>query len=375
MKVLLVDLWGREGMLHYVSQLANAIDNLPDMQVELLLPAHAATELVSPSIFIHRVPVPYKLSVTSLLLLPVTILTLAWYTIRNIRCAFDIVHLNNVHPFYFVLLPLLKRQLLVCTLHDVTPHIGTDNTLRKRLEIRYVVGKVRHLFVHGENLIRDAINRFPALTSKQITAVPHGDYSFLSRLNVDASSILDDIPDSHAIIIFFGRIREYKGLGVLLKAWATVSCKYESSTLVIAGDGELESYLDSLATLQRVKVINRYVEDHEIAALFNRATIAVLPYLEASQSGVIYCASAFNVPVIASNVGAIPDIIHHEITGLLVEPANAAQLESAILRILTEPELAKRLGTSLANKTLRDASWSDIAIVTGKTYNSLIKAK
>lgn len=134
-------------------------------------------------------------------------------------------------------------------------------------------------------------------------------------------------------ILFFGLIRAYKGLDVLIDAFAMLD---ETFQLVIAGENytkssmqEMLSHLDS-SSLSRVMVKEGFIPDHEVGSIFEASDVVVLPYKRASQSGVTAIAMNYGLPVVASNVGGLSDYISDGKTGSLVPPNDPKAIAKAI---------------------------------------------
>lgn len=139
-------------------------------------------------------------------------------------------------------------------------------------------------------------------------------------------------------ILFFGIIRDYKGLDVLIEAMNGLSDEYH---LIIAGEvyGSFQSYqdqIDALGLSNRISLFNHYISDDMVPNFFCAADICVLPYKSATQSGVTAIAFHFEVPVIATDVGGLKETIVHEETGLIVEKPNSDLLRNAINRYFDE---------------------------------------
>ena len=162
-------------------------------------------------------------------------------------------------------------------------------------------------------------------------------------------------------LLFFGRIVLYKGLDVLLQAYADVR-QTHTARLVIAGEGDLRLYQKALHTLPDVKVINHWIPEDEIEELFLKSDLLVLPYIGASQSGVIPIAAALGLPVIASCTGGIPEQIEDGKSGWLVQPASKDALAAAIVEALDNPALARQRGEALRTRYESQLfSWEQIA--------------
>lgn len=131
-------------------------------------------------------------------------------------------------------------------------------------------------------------------------------------------------------LLFFGFIRPYKGLEVLLQAMAKLQDM--DVHLTVAGEcwGDPTNILKLAEAGGKTETLLRYLDDKQTASLFQRADVVVLPYLSATGSGVIPLAYHYNKPVIATRVGGLPDVVLHGETGWLVEPGNIEALADAI---------------------------------------------
>jgi len=153
-----------------------------------------------------------------------------------------------------------------------------------------------------------------------------------------------------ATILFFGMVRPYKGLDVLLQAMQTVVSKVQCK-LIIAGEfyEPVDKYTEMVSRLGLepfVELEDRYVPNEQIAALLDRADVLVLPYHNATQSGVLRMAMSSGLPVIASEVGALADEVANDINGLLVKAGDPVALSAALIRYFKEglgPKFVKNM--------------------------------
>jgi glycosyltransferase involved in cell wall biosynthesis len=125
-------------------------------------------------------------------------------------------------------------------------------------------------------------------------------------------------------ILFVGRIRKYKGLKLLNAAWPLIS--HPQKSLTIAGKGRGISFYQS----DRIKIHNKWLTDREIEDLIDAHAVVVLPYLEASQSGVIPIATSRGVPVVVTPVGGLPSQIHDGVSGIVSKGLTETDLAIAI---------------------------------------------
>jgi glycosyltransferase involved in cell wall biosynthesis len=170
-------------------------------------------------------------------------------------------------------------------------------------------------------------------------------------------------------VLFFGRLRAYKGLEVLLQAVPEVAARIPDLRVVVAGEGSYPIVQQAAAEHpERYTVINRFIPAAEVASLFQRAGVVVLPYVEATQSGVVPLAYLFGRPVVATRVGSIPEVVDDGSTGYLVPPGDPGALASAMIRLLEDDERREAMGRAAAAKAERDLSWGAIAARTTAVY-------
>lgn len=144
-----------------------------------------------------------------------------------------------------------------------------------------------------------------------------------SQLNIDAKK---------KVILFFGFIRDYKGLDILLEATAQLSDDY---CVIVAGEvyGSFDKYQEQIYRLGiagKVKIFNHYISDSEVPNYFSASDVCILPYKSATQSGITSIAMHFEVPIIATNVGGLAELVLHEKTGLIVDQPDSELLADSI---------------------------------------------
>ncbi|MGB0389470.1 MAG: glycosyltransferase family 4 protein, partial [Ardenticatenaceae bacterium] len=137
-------------------------------------------------------------------------------------------------------------------------------------------------------------------------------------------------------LLFFGFVRPYKGVELLFEAMPQVLRALPQAHLTVAGEwwgaaGDPQQLL-SPEIEHAVTIINRYISNEEMATLFEKADVVVLPYRSATQSGVVQLAYGFGVPVITTTVGGLPEAVQHQQSGLLVPPNDPEALANAIIR-------------------------------------------
>ena len=161
-------------------------------------------------------------------------------------------------------------------------------------------------------------------------------------------------PARHTLL-FFGLIREYKGLDILLEAFRDLPENYQ---LVVAGEpyGSFDKYqaiIDSLPGKDRVRVFPDYIRDSEVKRYFSAADLAVLPYRSATQSGISSIACHFDVPMVVTDVGGLKDTIGARGTGIVAPEASAPAIRKEILRYFDNPSLRESCHAAILQEKKR----------------------
>lgn len=160
-------------------------------------------------------------------------------------------------------------------------------------------------------------------------------------------------------ILFFGLIRQYKGLDILLEAFAGLDDSYQ---LIIAGEpyGSFEPYqkiIDSIPGKDRIHIFPKYIKDSEVKDYFSAADVTVLPYRSATQSGISSVSYHFEVPMIVTDVGGLKSTIGDTGTGIVAEKAEPDCIRKEIERYFAEPATRQDCIERI-QKEKRRLSWS-----------------
>lgn len=149
------------------------------------------------------------------------------------------------------------------------------------------------------------------------------------------------LSDNNRVLLFFGYVRKYKGLDILIKAMPKVIAEYPETKLLIVGEfyDDPKPYLDlikSLALTDYIKVINRFVENEEVEKYYRISDLIVLPYRSATQSGILNVAYGFNKPALVTDVGGLSEFVKDGITGYIVKPDEPEEIYRGIKRFFLE---------------------------------------
>jgi glycosyltransferase involved in cell wall biosynthesis len=285
----------------------------------------------------------------------------------------DILHVQETNdPWYDATLLFNKMPPLVTTIHDVFRHPGDKDAVpASEYTRRIAFYKSQQLIVHA-NLLKDALVNEFKLPQSKVCVLPHGELGCMYQ----QLSTHENVVREPYTLLFYGRIWAYKGLKYLLEAMPLIAEKFPEIKLIIAGRGEeLNKYFAHGYDKKRYEILNHFIPEEEVAALFQRSTLVVLPYIEASQSGVASVAFSMGTPVIASEVGGLAEMIRHEQDGILVPPADASALANGIIRLLGDINLQNRLQAAGLQRCQEDLNWSNIAKQTVEIYEKAIYLK
>jgi glycosyltransferase involved in cell wall biosynthesis len=206
-----------------------------------------------------------------------------------------------------------------------------------------------------------------------VVVIPHGDEAALRR-GVPVTPVTHTSPT----VLFFGTWSPYKGVDVLLDSWPEVRRQVPDARLVLAGspaDGDLDAILTRVRSLPGVEARPGYVPSDQVAELFAAARVVAVPYLHASQSGVVHLAYTFGRPVVASAVGDIPAVVRDGGNGVLVPPGDPGALADGLVRLLTDSGLAQRCGRAGSSFLAANCSWDQVAIDVDRGLESASAAR
>ena len=356
MKVTIVNFYGKGGMLYYATALANAVSH--HCSTRLVLPEKPSGSYpgLNDNVELVQVRVPEDFSRKNLIRLPYYLAKFPSLVHEVLKGNPDIVHFTNEN-IWLTGLALFVSSRLVWTLHDPLPHSG--DSLRKKLAMKMLAKLSKKIFVHYRFNSEIAVQA--GIDPSKLVVIPHGDYNFYEKYKRSDTK-------TRRMILFWGRIRPYKGVGTLIECARLLPGDVE---IVIAGEGA-GIYESSVEGASQIKLIDRFLDEKEIAELCQECSVVVTPYIDASQSGIVPVAYAFSKPVVSTNVGALPEQVEDGVTGLLVPPAKPARLAEAIMKIVDDPVLAERMGKAGYRKSHTDMAWDSIADKVCLTYESVL---
>ncbi|MBB3310431.1 glycosyltransferase involved in cell wall biosynthesis [Rhizobium sp. BK196] len=258
----------------------------------------------------------------------------------------NLIHLlSNTTLWLNFAVPFWRPVPLVTTVHDVELHPGdSDTRTLPGWAPGLMVRQSGHVVVHGEGLKRMVLDRY-SKSPDCVHVLSHPAihrYAELAR----RQKLARRAADGTVRVLLFGRIFAYKGLKQLIRAEAILKDALPNLRITVAGRGDDPwVFRPLMGEAGRYDIRNRFIEDEEVAQLFLDADIVVLPYTEASQSGVLNLAAAFGKPVIVTDVGELRATVQPNGLGMVVPPDNAEELAKAIRTLADNNDLRNDLGT------------------------------
>jgi glycosyltransferase involved in cell wall biosynthesis len=272
-------------------------------------------------------------------------------------------------PGFWAVTWLLRRHSdvrVIYLLDNVIPH---EKYPLGRFLTRQALRQGHGFLAQSAQVRRDLLTVLPEAVSLPVLEIPHPVYDFGAPgrprpSRAEARARLDLPPQAH-VVLFFGFIKAYKGVAHLLDAAPRLKERYgDQVRVLIVGDiyGPKQPYLDHIERSGAddiIRLVDGFVPDELVESYFVAADLVVLPYVSATQSGIVQIAYNYDRPVVTTNVGGLPEVVLDGCTGFLVPPGDAAALAAAIVRFFDE-DRAESFGAAVAQEK-RKYSWERMA--------------
>ena len=313
---------------------------------------------------------------------------LLYYTASTRSDIFHIQWENSIALFDRTLLNLYYKVLgkkLVFTAHNVYRE-ARDNTATplRWFSLKVMYHLVDRIIVHTPKMKEELCSLFH-VSPEKVIIIPHGINNRVQKKGItqeDARQKLGIVPTAH-VVLFFGQIDEYKGIETLIDAAALLVQKDPSIILIVAGKPKRQS--DYVLKLKRqvrkslpeknVMLRLQFIPDHEVETYFSASDCVVLPYKRIFQSGVLFLAYRFGVPIIATDVGSFAEDVVDRVTGFICKPNDAEDMAAQVRKYFDSTLFHQREETrafiiELAEKKY---SWTNIGRQTYEVYSNLTK--
>ncbi len=291
----------------------------------------------------------------------------------------DMLRLRRLVPVdvtHFQWLPIqaIDRHLLpkgpkVLTAHDVIPREPRPGQLGALSKTYNAVDAIVVHSEHGKGVLTDALD----VDAQKVHVIPHGVFDHLTRVPGAKPLPKDFAEVAKPVILQFGLMRPYKGVDLMLEAFAAADPEAE---LWLVGMARMETaplrkLAHDLGIEDRVRWLTRFVGDDELGAFFERADVVALPYRQIDQSGVLFTALAFGKPLLVTRVGGFGEIADKYGAAHAVEPDDIGALAHGISTLLGDEATREKLAQAAEALAGGDLSWSSIARQTLALYDEV----
>ena len=298
-------------------------------------------------------------------------------------CKCESVELAHLHFFHFGMMELVTVLLLkffqlrvVLTVHDVQSFIGGSGGWKKGFILKFIDGFVVHNNVSYEELVK--MLNLHDIKEKKIEIIRHGNYqSNVSFMDKRKARELLEVGGGQ-IVLFFGQIKDVKGLDVLLKAVSKLSNEANIKVLIAgkvwhADFSKYQAIINDLDIEDRLIKRIQYIPDEKVNAYYCSADLVVLPYRRIYQSGVLLMAMSYGVPVLVSDLPGMTEIVTHNKNGFVFKSEDHIDLARKIEIALADNVKLKECSNAALRLMESEYSWSEIAKLTLEFYISVVQ--
>ena len=253
------------------------------------------------------------------------------------NCNVDACYIPMGSPWDCYVVNSLKNPQKILTIHDPIEHSSNnsnDKMLSRAVSLlnKGIRNKKPDDIVVLSKVFIETMASKNIVGKDRIHVVPHCIFNYYGDVS---TSKMYEYDEEKINFLFFGRIDRYKGLDILAEAFRRYSLFNAKATLTIVGSGDFSFYRAAFKSLDNITVINRWIKDEEVASFFapHKNVILILPYIDATQSGVIPISMSAGVPIIATNTGGLAEQIQDNVTGFLVPPSDPESLSKKMLEV------------------------------------------
>ncbi|KAB2845113.1 MAG: glycosyltransferase family 4 protein [Ignavibacteriales bacterium] len=382
-KILMIDSWvgeGNEYALYICKELKKA-----GVNISLIVPEDNIDKEIFDFPFLPLCPTKAKnISKLNKMLRYYKYLLNIYKLIRKEE--YDVVHFQffrrrRIESLYFLILKSMGIKLAY-TVHDISP---LDESKLDHL-FNLLVYKAADILIVHSNLNKKTLSEQTKLKEEKIMVMPHGDFDNYVPDRVISKSEARQIfglSQEHNVILFFGAIKEYKGLDILSNSISLASKKINNLAFIIAGeagDAETKKIVlkcrDILSRLPKnVKVIfhDEFIPINEVAKYFIASDIVVLPYRRVTHSGIPHLAFSFGRPIIASNVGDFQEIIEEGKNGFVLSSNTHENLSEKIIQAFSDKPRLEEMGKYARDFCATKYTWKNSAESLIPVYEKMVK--
>ena len=267
---------------------------------------------------------------------------------------------------------------VIFSLHDVLP-FEESKSLKKILTMFYGLADS---FIVGNELEKEKVQKYFNVSEKKIHIIYHGIYNLFDKnhFTKNLSRSYLGIPENKKVVLFFGFLRDHKGMDTLIRAAKKMKkvepnlCIYVASALKYSSPDLINQYLYLIKKMQLedVFMLNlKYLESRDIEPVFKAADVVALPYGKVSQSGVLMMAMGFKKPVVITDVFYEKKWVK-DLAGLVAKAKDSDSVADKLLQLLHQQSLANQYGNNGYRYASNNFSWQKAAQQYFQIYSKLV---
>lgn len=280
-----------------------------------------------------------------------------WNACRKIsRRHYDAINIVGQVPHVELCHKYLRGENITHTFHEIGSH---QDNIASSPSVDIAIRDHTKVILHSHSTF-ERYTMLPGIDKAHTAIIPFGKFE---TILLYAKGVQLEIPLTltKPIFLFYGLLRPYKGLDLLAQAMQLLEPLHDHFNLIVAGSG-FDPMLPYFYSLSNCFVLNRYLENNEMMHLINISSVIVLPYHTASQTGVIPTVALYGKPVIATAVGAFPEMVNNGVNGFLVPNENAMDFAESMKKCVERPNILQTITNGMSNfGYCDDFDWSKLA--------------
>jgi len=381
MKILIINFGFRGGMAQYPALMTNELAKNENVDITMFSPESEETRsLIDDRVDVVWYTPPSKTTRHTKLQIGMILYKL----VSNLwKIKPNVVHFPFYSSYSASASPFVKCAgvPIVATVHDPISHSGMKRKLLNRdlnASLRTVTGnQLDGIIAHGPNCYEQAIEA--GYSTEKLYSIPHGLYSHFQQNREYTKS--KNSREDEKVVLVFGTIRPNKGYDRLDAIVDAVAEEIEDVTFVVAGsapnslDEEYKrSVLSRLEANESIELSLEYIENDEVATFFENADVVLLPYYDATSSGVAMIAYTFDTPIVSTNVGDVGRMIQADQSGLVSLPSSTQKIADNVIDVLSDERLQEQITKNMV-KSKEKYRWENIAEEILEVYRDVSQRK
>ncbi|MGH8426812.1 MAG: glycosyltransferase family 4 protein [Gammaproteobacteria bacterium] len=270
---------------------------------------------------------------------------------------------------------LLGRRVVI-TAHDVESFVGSlESPWMRRLVYRLAHGVIAHNGVSKHELLQHV-----GVEERKIRQIRHGNFLGVVPDLPDAELARDrcGVPRNARVILYFGQIKEVKGVDILLRAMPGVVAQFPDAVLLLAGKtwktdfSYYQGLIDELGIAPSCVVHHRFIPPEELPDFFASADVIALPYRRIYQSGVILLSMSYGKAVVASDLPGFTEVLEDGVSGYVFKRENSDSLCEQLCLALADRNVRENMGTAALKRVVDHYDWDHSGRDTARLYEEIL---